>query len=83
MRFFDSLPKKSGEKNFISLVLFWIDYKNLHIISVHNVLLFTPCPVTRFAMHRNDAECIISRRMSRDFRVYNTKTPRGIVTCEQ
>ena len=46
-------------------------------------LRLTPWPVTRFAMHRNDAFCIISRRMSRDFRAYSTKTPRGIVPCEQ
>ena len=30
-------------------------------------LLFTPCPVTRYAMHRIYAKRINSRGMSRDF----------------
>ena len=36
-------------------------------------VLFTPCTVTRFAMHRIYANRINSRRMSRDFGVFMPK----------
>ena len=44
------------------------------------VLLFTPCPVTRYAMHRIYAKRINSRGMSRVFcDLRSQKTPRGIL----
>ncbi len=46
-------------------------------------LLFTPFTVTRFAMHRIYAIRINSRGMSLGFWHSHTKTPRGIVACEQ
>ena len=43
-------------------------------------LLFTPCPVTRYAMHRIYANRINSRGMSRVFcDLRSQKTPRGIL----
>ena len=39
------------------------------------MLLFTPCPVTRFAMHRYGAFCPISRWLPRDFHAFGMKTP--------
>ena len=44
------------------------------------MLLFTPCPATRFAMHRIYANRVNSRRMSRVFcDLRSQKTPRGIL----
>ena len=45
-----------------------------------NSLLFTPFSATRFAMHRNYANRINSRSMSRVFcDLRSQKTPRGIL----
>ena len=45
------------------------------------VLLFTPCTVTRYAMHRIYAKRINSRCMSRVFcDLCSQKTPRGILS---
>lgn len=41
------------------------------------LLLFISFADTRFAMHKNDEKCIISRGMSRDFGAVSAKTPRG------
>ena len=44
------------------------------------MLLFTPCPATRCAMHRIYADRINSRDMSRVFcDLRSQKTPRGIL----
>ena len=40
-------------------------------------LLFTPCPVTRFAMHRIYANRTNSRCMSRDFGIFMPKRLAG------
>ena len=47
------------------------------------MLLFTPCSVTRFAMHRSGAFCPISRWLPRDFHAFGMKTPPGTVACVQ
>ena len=46
---------------------------SLSVIVTAYLLLFTPCPVTRFAMHRIYAICINSRGMSRDFGILMPK----------
>ena len=46
----------------------------IHAFSLFLIcLLFTPFPVTRFAMHRIYANRINSRRMSRDFGIFMPK----------
>ena len=45
----------------------------LRISQIYQELLFTPCPVTRFAMHRIYAIRINSRGMSRDFGILMPK----------
>ena len=62
-----------------TIVLVQIDFLFQFVLS-HDMLLFTPFSVTRFAMHRIYANRINSRGMSRVFcDLRSQKTPRGIL----
>ena len=50
---------------------------------LNNIVTDTPCPVTRFAMHRYGAFCTISRWLPRDFHASGMETPLGTVACVQ
>ena len=62
-----------------TIVLVQIDFLFQFVLN-HDMLLFTPFSVTRFAMHRIYANRINSRGMSRVFcDLRSQKTPRGIL----
>ena len=62
-----------------TIVLVQIDFLFQFVLS-HDMLLFTPFSVTRFAMHRIYANRINSHGMSRVFcDLRSQKTPRGIL----
>ena len=62
-----------------TIVLVQIDFLFQFVLS-HDMLLFTPFSVTRFAMHRIYANRINSRGISRVFcDLRSQKTPRGIL----
>ena len=62
-----------------TIVLVQIDFLFQFVLS-HDMLLFTPFSVTRFAMHRIYANRINSRGISRVFcELRSQKTPRGIL----
>ena len=62
-----------------TIVLVQIDFLFQFVLN-HDMLLFTPFSVTRFAMHRIYADRINSRGMSRVFcDLRSPKTPRGIL----